>query len=84
MEADCVKRLVMMESTRVSLWLLAVPTVERAPEEPPPFVVLVQGPPQVRPALLQLVCGSVLASCLGSSAKKILVVHNGPQRFVVA
>ena len=25
----------------------AVPTVERAPEEPPPFVVLVQGPPQV-------------------------------------
>lgn len=25
----------------------AVPVVERAPEEPPPFVVLVQGPPQV-------------------------------------
>jgi len=25
-----------------------VPTVERTPEEPPPFVVLVQGPPQVR------------------------------------
>ena len=27
--------------------LLTVPTVEREPEEPPPFVVLVQGPPQV-------------------------------------
>lgn len=25
----------------------AVPTVEQEPEEPPPFVVLVQGPPQV-------------------------------------
>ena len=24
----------------------AVPVVEREPEEPPPFVVLVQGPPQ--------------------------------------
>lgn len=27
----------------------AVPVVERAPEEPPPFVVLVQGPPGVSP-----------------------------------
>jgi len=29
-----------------------VPTVERTPEEPPPFVVLVQGPPQVRLPIL--------------------------------
>ena len=35
--------------------LLTVPTVEREPEEPPPFVVLVQGPPQVHPSFVS--CG---------------------------
>jgi hypothetical protein len=29
------------------LWTLAAPVVDRTTEEPPPFVVLVHGPPQV-------------------------------------
>ncbi|CAL8465158.1 g4693 [Coccomyxa elongata] len=52
-----------------------VPVVERAPEEPPPFVVLVQGPPQVGKSL-------VIRSLIKHFTRQSLSAVKGPITLV--
>ena len=55
--------------------LPAVPTVERAPEEPPPFVVLVQGPPQVRPRSSSSAVALRVLSCVACAVERGALEH---------